>query len=101
MAIFTLMEWDGVTKEQYDAVRRISNFEGQAPKGGKFHVASFSPKGLRVTDVWQVRRRIFQDFVEKQPDACREGGEDRGASLASTLARVQRVHAWLQGSLVS
>ncbi len=33
--------------------RSIVNFEGNVPAGGLFHVASFSDKGVRVTDLWQ------------------------------------------------
>jgi hypothetical protein len=65
MAVFMLLEWDGVTKEQYETVRHTVNWEGNPPKGGKFHVAAFTPKGLRVTDVWESRED-FQDFVEKR-----------------------------------
>jgi hypothetical protein len=65
MSVLMVMEWDGVTREQYDEVKRISNFEGDAPKGGEFHVAAFTDKGLRVCDVW-ASADAFQSFVEKR-----------------------------------
>ncbi|NDZ19002.1 hypothetical protein C7T35_38055 [Variovorax sp. WS11] len=65
MAVVMNMEWDGVTREQYEAVRKIVNFEGNAPAGGLFHVASFSDTGIRVTDLWQSAED-FQTFVEKR-----------------------------------
>lgn len=65
MAVMMLMEWGGVTREQYDAVRKIVNFEADVPKGGLFHVAAFSDKGLHVTDVWE-RAEDFQTFVEQR-----------------------------------
>ena len=65
MAVVMNMEWDGVTREQYEAVKKSVDFEGKPPTGGLFHVASFSDKGLRVTDLWE-RAEDFQAFVEKR-----------------------------------
>jgi hypothetical protein len=65
MPVMMLMEWSGVTQEQYEAMRRIVNFEGQAPRGGLYHVAAFDGQGLRVCDVWE-RAEDFQAFVEQR-----------------------------------
>jgi hypothetical protein len=65
MPVMMMMQWSGVTREQYDAVRKIVNFEGDAPKGGLFHVAAFTENGLQVTDVWE-RAEDFQAFVEQR-----------------------------------
>lgn len=65
MAVMMMMDWTGVTPAQYDAVRKIVNFEGDVPKGGLFHVAAFDDSGLHVTDVWE-RAEDFQSFVEQR-----------------------------------
>ncbi|MBI5276291.1 MAG: hypothetical protein HY854_07500 [Burkholderiales bacterium] len=65
MPVLMLMQWDKVTREQYDAVCRIVKFETDVPKGGLFHVAAFSDKGLRVADLWD-RPEDFQAFVEQR-----------------------------------
>ena len=65
MAVVMFMEWDGVTLEQYEAVRKLVNWEGNPPEGGMFHVAAIIDKGLRVTDLWQSAE-AFQSFVEKR-----------------------------------
>ena len=65
MAVLMLMQWDNVTREQYDKVCEIVNFEVDVPKGGMFHVAAFSDKGLRVADLWD-NGEDFQAFVEKR-----------------------------------
>ena len=62
MAVAMFMEWDGVTREQYDAVRAIVNWEGDAPAGAMFHVAAITDQGLRVTDLWRSPEE-FQTFV--------------------------------------
>jgi len=53
MAVVMNLEWDGVTREQYEAVRKSVDWEGKPPKNALLHVASFSDKGLRVTDLRQ------------------------------------------------
>lgn len=65
MAIVMNMEWDGITTEQYDQVRKLVNWEGDAPAGGMYHVAATTEKGLRITDVWESAEQ-FQDFVNKR-----------------------------------
>src|SRR6185369_2901268 len=65
MPVMMMMQWNGVTREQYDAVRKIVNFEGNVPKGGMFHVAAFTDDGLHVADVWE-RAEDFQAFVDQR-----------------------------------
>jgi hypothetical protein len=59
------MEWDGVTAEQYEEVRKLVNWEGDVPPGGLFHVAAVGERGLRVSDVWDSAE-AFQAFVERR-----------------------------------
>ena len=74
MPIMMTMQWDGVTVEQYEQVRKDVNWEGNHPPGGMFHVASFSPGGLRVTDLWESADQ-FNRFVEQRlmPGVMRSG----------------------------
>jgi hypothetical protein len=63
MPVVMIMEWDGVTPEQYDEARALVNWEGDVPAGGMFHVAAFDGQKLRVTDVWQSAEQ-FDQFVQ-------------------------------------
>lgn len=63
MAIMMVMEWDGVTPEQYDEVKRLVNWEGEAPIGGVLHATAFSGTAARITDVWESAE-AFQTFVD-------------------------------------
>lgn len=63
MRIVMFMEWDGVTPAQYDAARDVVKWETDAAPGGVLHVATFTDKGLRVTDVWESAED-FQRFVQ-------------------------------------
>ena len=53
MAIVWLLEWDGITPEQYDALREAIGWERDVPDGLQAHAASFNDKGLVLVEVWQ------------------------------------------------
>ena len=65
MATVMLMHWPEVTKEQYEQVRRDVNWEGDIPKGAKFHVAWFGDDGFRVLDLWNSGAE-FEAFVQQR-----------------------------------
>lgn len=56
------MHWPEVTREQYEAVRKEVNWEGNHPEGGRFHVAWFGDDGFRVLDLWDSPQQ-FERFV--------------------------------------
>jgi hypothetical protein len=58
------MEWPGLNKDQYDRVMSILDFDHTPPIGGLFHAAGFTPRGLRVFDIWNSQR----DFERFQKD---------------------------------
>lgn len=58
-----IMKWEGVTPDQYEAIRKTINWEGNIPKGAVFHVAAFEKNGIRVTDIWESENE-FNDFVQ-------------------------------------
>ena len=60
-----IMKWDGVTADQYEAIRKTINWEGNMPKGAVFHVAAFDKTGIRVTDIWESADE-FNDFVQSR-----------------------------------
>jgi hypothetical protein len=63
MPIVMTMQWDGVTVDEYEQVRKLVKWETEQPAGGLFHVASFAAGGLRVTDIWDSAEK-FNQFVE-------------------------------------
>ena len=52
MPVMMVMEWAGVTPEQYDAARELVGWEREPAAGGRHHVAAFVGDTLRVVDVW-------------------------------------------------
>lgn len=65
MATIMLMHWPEVTKEQYEAVRREVNWEGDVPKGAKFHVTWFGNDGFHVLDLWESQAE-FEAFSQNR-----------------------------------
>ncbi|HET7488103.1 MAG TPA: hypothetical protein VFJ85_09250 [Acidimicrobiales bacterium] len=62
MAIMLQFTWDGVTPEQYDAVRAEVGWLEEPPAGGRVHTAAFSDGTLHITDVWDSAED-FQAFA--------------------------------------
>ena len=52
MAVAVMVEWPGVTPEQYDEARKLVGWELEPPDGGIFHAARFADLKLYVGDVW-------------------------------------------------
>lgn len=63
MTVVMNLEWPGMTREQYNQVIKAGNIDSDPAEGGIFHVASFSERGLHVTDVWESEEH-FQRFLE-------------------------------------
>ena|ERR1700741_4462608 len=61
--IVMFMKWEDTTLEQYEAVRKIVDWETDRPKGACFHVAAFDGNALRVTDIWESAGD-FNNFIQ-------------------------------------
>ena len=61
LAIFT-----GLTKDQYEALRKEIDWENDWAPGAIFHVASFDDGGgVHIADVWDSEQQL-NAFVEKR-----------------------------------
>ena len=65
MAIALLLEFAGVTSDQYDRVMERLELGGKLPSGGRFHIAGSTDDGWRVVDVWESQEDFDQFFKEK------------------------------------
>jgi hypothetical protein len=65
MPVLMVMDWKGVTPEQYNQALEVVNWEGNVPPGGLYHVAGFDESGLHVVDVWESAEQ-FQSFVSQR-----------------------------------
>jgi len=73
MPVMMIMEWKGVTADQYEQVRRSVKWETDVPDGAMFHVASIGDGALHVTDIWQSPDD-FNRFVQDRPHSrCAAG----------------------------
>ncbi len=55
MATIMLMHWPEVTEGQYQEARKLVNWEGNVPKGAKFHTSWFAGDGFHVFDLWDTQ----------------------------------------------
>jgi hypothetical protein len=73
MAVAFLLEWPGVTLDQYEAVVQDLDLGGKTYPGGIFHVAGPTESGLRVVDVWESEE-AFGAFQPKLVAALQKNG---------------------------
>lgn len=65
MPIVMDMLWPNIVPEQYEALRKLVNWEGDVPTGAMFHASSFDESGIHVTDIWESAED-FQRFVDSR-----------------------------------
>ena len=63
MAVAMLMEWPGVTAEQYDAVMARLELDANPAAGFVLHQAAVTDEGLEVFDIWMTEQ-AFHGFLE-------------------------------------
>lgn len=61
METVMLMEWKGVTPEQYDRILTNLGMDAKPPVGGILHIAGFTNGTLRVLDIWESQK-TFEEF---------------------------------------
>jgi hypothetical protein len=65
MAVVMAMDWNGVTREQYEELLGIVRWNTEQPQGAKLHVAGFDDRGIHVTDVWESQED-FERFLQER-----------------------------------
>lgn len=65
MRIVMKMDWSNIRKDQYESLRKSVNWEGNMPVGAVLHIASFSDKGIHVTDIWENENDL-NNFLNKR-----------------------------------
>ena len=65
MAVGLIMNFPGVTQEQYDTVMEQLNLSGRMPPGGISHAAGPTDEGWRVVDVWESQE-AFETFLHER-----------------------------------
>ena len=79
MAEALILEFDGVGREQYDAVNKrlgidMASGEGDWPEGMLSHTAGAKADGWVVFEVWESRGAQGQFMNERLGQALQEGG---------------------------
>ena len=65
MSTLMLMNWPEVSSAQYQQAREEIDWEGDIPKGAKFHVAWMGEDGFHALDLWESKEE-FQKFVQER-----------------------------------
>jgi hypothetical protein len=73
MPVAMLMEIEGGTQAQYDAVMAELQLESM-PEGGIAHISAPMDGGWRVLDVWQTREHFERFYAERLQRAIQNAG---------------------------
>jgi hypothetical protein len=74
MSTVMVMEWSGVTQEQYNQIMRTLDLDKTPPSGGIFHVAGFNSGTLRVLDLWESQQAFERFQRERLDQAVKKAG---------------------------
>ena len=74
MPTVMMIEWPGVTKEQYNSVMGTLGLDAKPPAGGMFHVAGFTGSSLRVLDIWDSQQAFELFQQERLMSAVQKAG---------------------------
>jgi len=74
MSTVMLMEWTGVTKDQYNQVIRILDLDKNPGAGGIFHVAGFTAGMLHVLDIWESQEAFEKFQKDRLTSAVQKAG---------------------------
>ena len=74
MSTVMLMEWPGLTQDQYNQVKRTLDLDKKPPSGGIFHVAGFTGNTLHVLDIWESQQAFEKFQKERLGSAVQKAG---------------------------
>jgi hypothetical protein len=63
MAVIWILEWPGLTKEQFAELQERTSWVTDAPDGLQHQVTAFSDKSLVLTQVWKSPEHVMR-FME-------------------------------------
>jgi hypothetical protein len=65
MAILWIMEWTGLTPEQYEQLRTCIDWEGNVPDGLHHHAAGYDGRSVMISEVWESPDHV-QPFMDER-----------------------------------
>ncbi|HLF79374.1 MAG TPA: hypothetical protein VJB57_17970 [Dehalococcoidia bacterium] len=74
MAVVWILEWDGITPEQYEDLKSRVDWDGEPPAGLQHQVTAFSDKALILTQLWQSPDHVLRFMEDRLLPAIREMG---------------------------
>ena len=65
MPILWIMEWEGLTAEDYEKLRQSVDWEGNVPDGLYHHVAAFDGRAMIISEVWESPDHV-QPYMDER-----------------------------------
>jgi hypothetical protein len=74
MAVVWLLEWDGITPEQYEDLLQRTGWNTDMPAGLEHQVTAFSDKALILTQVWRSPDHVMRFMEDRLLPAVEAAG---------------------------
>jgi hypothetical protein len=74
VAVLWIVEWDGISREQYEELSRRSGWEAGLPDGLQHQVTAFSDKALIITQVWKSPEHVMRFMEDRLLPVVRQMG---------------------------
>jgi hypothetical protein len=74
LAVIWLVEWDGITEEQFADLQARTQWVTNPPDGLEHQVVAFSNKSLVLTQVWKSPEHVMRFMEDRLLPAVRAAG---------------------------
>jgi hypothetical protein len=74
MAVAMVMEWQGMTQDQYEQALKAMELDDEPADGGILHIAGPGLDGWRVVDIWESQEAFERFQAERIAPAAAEAG---------------------------
>lgn len=74
MSVVWLVEWDGITQEQYGRLCAATQWDSDPPDGLEHQVVAFSDKSLIMTQVWKSPEHVMRFMEDRLLPAVNQMG---------------------------
>ena len=74
MAVVVTLEWPGTTKQQYDKLLELVNWDLDPPQGELFHIAWWDGDTMSIVDLWESMADWQTFFDERLAPGCAAAG---------------------------
>jgi len=74
MAVLWILEWEGISKEQFGEIKEATDWDSMPPAGLQHQVTAFSNRSLLLTQIWQTPDHVLRFMEDRLLPAIKSMG---------------------------